>query len=264
MLHHVRPPRHGRFQPNHLLEVTPQFFERVIRRLRRSKVDLVSLDEMHRRLTDRRFSAPPLRLHHLRRRLPRQSRIRLSGPEEIRGAVRDLCGDELRRPHRRIVVARARSGDRAERHDRHSPRRPRPLVRVPQRQGQARGVRPHLLRGCGSFRPRRSCGRWCAICARATASTSPAFCADLCMGWDELADARRRSAGDDRRAHRQPSDPDQARRQGGARRAGQQPRRDRGGARRAAGASGLSGRRPLGRRPARIPDRRASSASRPR
>jgi peptidoglycan/xylan/chitin deacetylase (PgdA/CDA1 family) len=51
MLHHVRPPRFDRFQPNHLLEVTPRFFETVIRRLRRSKVDLISLDEMHRRLT---------------------------------------------------------------------------------------------------------------------------------------------------------------------------------------------------------------------
>jgi peptidoglycan/xylan/chitin deacetylase (PgdA/CDA1 family) len=51
MLHHVRPARPDRFQPNHLLEVTPKFFERVIRRLRRSKVDLVSLDEMHRRLS---------------------------------------------------------------------------------------------------------------------------------------------------------------------------------------------------------------------
>ena len=51
MLHHVRPARSDRFQPNHLLEVAPKFFERVIRRLRRSKVDLVSLDEMHRRLT---------------------------------------------------------------------------------------------------------------------------------------------------------------------------------------------------------------------
>ena len=51
MLHHVRPSRSDRFQPNHLLEVTPRFFETVIRRLRRSKVDLISLDEMHRRLT---------------------------------------------------------------------------------------------------------------------------------------------------------------------------------------------------------------------
>jgi peptidoglycan/xylan/chitin deacetylase (PgdA/CDA1 family) len=51
MLHHVRPARLGRFQPNRLLEVTPRFFERVIRRLRRSKTDLISLDEMHERMS---------------------------------------------------------------------------------------------------------------------------------------------------------------------------------------------------------------------
>jgi peptidoglycan/xylan/chitin deacetylase (PgdA/CDA1 family) len=58
-LHHVRPPRLDRFQPNRLLEVTPAFFEDVLRALRRSRFDLVSLDEMHRRLvegnTQRRF-----------------------------------------------------------------------------------------------------------------------------------------------------------------------------------------------------------------
>ena len=54
-LHHVRPPRPDRFQPNRLLEVTPQFFERVIRRLRRSGADLISLDEMHRRMTEGDF-----------------------------------------------------------------------------------------------------------------------------------------------------------------------------------------------------------------
>ena len=52
-LHHVRPPRIDRFQPNRLLEVTPGFLEDVIRYLRRSRLDLVSLDEMHRRLTAR-------------------------------------------------------------------------------------------------------------------------------------------------------------------------------------------------------------------
>ena len=52
MLHHVRPPRPDRFQPNRLLEVTPHFFEKVLRKLRRSKLDMVSLDEMHRRLTE--------------------------------------------------------------------------------------------------------------------------------------------------------------------------------------------------------------------
>jgi peptidoglycan/xylan/chitin deacetylase (PgdA/CDA1 family) len=52
MFHHVRPPRADRFQPNRLLEITPRFFARVIRWLRRSGVDLVSLDELHRRLTE--------------------------------------------------------------------------------------------------------------------------------------------------------------------------------------------------------------------
>ncbi len=51
-LHHVRPPRIDRFQPNRLLEVTPRFLERVVRKLRRRRFDIVSLDEMHRRLTE--------------------------------------------------------------------------------------------------------------------------------------------------------------------------------------------------------------------
>jgi peptidoglycan/xylan/chitin deacetylase (PgdA/CDA1 family) len=55
-LHHVRPPRPDRFQPHRRLEVTPQFFERVVRRLRKAGDDLVSLDEMHRRLLERDFS----------------------------------------------------------------------------------------------------------------------------------------------------------------------------------------------------------------
>jgi len=54
-LHHVRPPRPDRFQPNRLLEVTPRFFVRVIKLLRRSGVDLVSLDEVYRRLRERDF-----------------------------------------------------------------------------------------------------------------------------------------------------------------------------------------------------------------
>ena len=55
-LHHVRPPRRGRFQPNRLLEITPRFLARVVKYLRRSRLDLVSLDEMHRRMTEGDFS----------------------------------------------------------------------------------------------------------------------------------------------------------------------------------------------------------------
>jgi peptidoglycan/xylan/chitin deacetylase (PgdA/CDA1 family) len=60
-LHHVRPPRPDRFQPNRLLEVSPDFLDDVVSWLRRSGADLVSLDEMHRRLVTgdlrRRFVA---------------------------------------------------------------------------------------------------------------------------------------------------------------------------------------------------------------
>jgi peptidoglycan/xylan/chitin deacetylase (PgdA/CDA1 family) len=55
-LHHVRPERPDRFRPNQLLEVTPRFLERVVRKLRRQKLDLVSLDEMHRRIAEGDFT----------------------------------------------------------------------------------------------------------------------------------------------------------------------------------------------------------------
>jgi peptidoglycan/xylan/chitin deacetylase (PgdA/CDA1 family) len=54
-LHHVRPPRLDAFQPNLLLEVAPGFLEDVLAALRRAQVDLVGLDEMHRRITERDF-----------------------------------------------------------------------------------------------------------------------------------------------------------------------------------------------------------------
>jgi peptidoglycan/xylan/chitin deacetylase (PgdA/CDA1 family) len=56
MLHHVRPPRPDRFQPNRLLEVTPKFLTRVVKYLRRSRLDIVSLDEMHRRMCEGDFA----------------------------------------------------------------------------------------------------------------------------------------------------------------------------------------------------------------
>jgi hypothetical protein len=52
---HVRPPRPDRFQPNRSLEVTPQFFARMVRRLRQSRLDLISLDEVHRRMVEGDF-----------------------------------------------------------------------------------------------------------------------------------------------------------------------------------------------------------------
>ena len=54
-LHHVRPPRNDAFQPNRLLEITPRFLDRLLRRLKRKRIDVVSLDEMHRRLIEGDF-----------------------------------------------------------------------------------------------------------------------------------------------------------------------------------------------------------------
>ena len=54
-LHHVRPARPEGFQPNRLLEVTPDFLERLVRRLARARIDVVSLDEMHRRFIEGDF-----------------------------------------------------------------------------------------------------------------------------------------------------------------------------------------------------------------
>lgn len=49
-LHHVRPARRSGFQPNSMLEVTPEFLERVVVEVRRRGFDIVSLDEAHRRI----------------------------------------------------------------------------------------------------------------------------------------------------------------------------------------------------------------------
>ncbi len=60
-LHHVRPARDDAFQPNRILEITPEFLEHLIVALQTAGVDLVSLDEAHRRIAEgdfrRRFAA---------------------------------------------------------------------------------------------------------------------------------------------------------------------------------------------------------------
>jgi len=55
-LHHVRPQRTGHFQPNRFLEITPNFFEGAILHLKRRGIDLISMDEVARRLTEQDFS----------------------------------------------------------------------------------------------------------------------------------------------------------------------------------------------------------------
>src|SRR5712675_410660 len=56
MLHHVRPGRDGRFQPNRHLEVTPEFLRAMLAHLRSHEIDIITADEMHQRLIERNFS----------------------------------------------------------------------------------------------------------------------------------------------------------------------------------------------------------------
>jgi peptidoglycan/xylan/chitin deacetylase (PgdA/CDA1 family) len=56
MLHHVRPRRDAEFQPNHHLEVAPEFLRAMLSHLRSLDIDIITLDELHQRLAERQFS----------------------------------------------------------------------------------------------------------------------------------------------------------------------------------------------------------------
>ena len=56
MLHHVRPAREAAFQPNNHLEITPKFLRATLAHLRSRDIDIVTMDEMHRRMSERDFS----------------------------------------------------------------------------------------------------------------------------------------------------------------------------------------------------------------
>jgi peptidoglycan/xylan/chitin deacetylase (PgdA/CDA1 family) len=56
MLHHVRPARDSLFQPNRHLEITPEFLREVLAHVRALNIDIVSIDEAYRRITERDFA----------------------------------------------------------------------------------------------------------------------------------------------------------------------------------------------------------------
>ncbi len=55
-LHHVRPARPDSFQPNRLLEITPEFLEEVLCEIKGAGLDVISIDEMHRRFITGEFT----------------------------------------------------------------------------------------------------------------------------------------------------------------------------------------------------------------
>ncbi len=56
MLHHVRPRRDAQFQPNRHLEVAPEFLRAMLAHLRSRDIDIITMDEVRRRLVEREFS----------------------------------------------------------------------------------------------------------------------------------------------------------------------------------------------------------------
>lgn len=50
-LHRVRPAESKAFEPNLTLEITPEFLDQTIRQIRELGLEIISLDEVHRRLT---------------------------------------------------------------------------------------------------------------------------------------------------------------------------------------------------------------------
>ena len=54
--HRVQPASGAAFQPNEILEVEAEFLERLVRHLRGQGLELVSMDEVHRRLVEQDFS----------------------------------------------------------------------------------------------------------------------------------------------------------------------------------------------------------------
>jgi peptidoglycan/xylan/chitin deacetylase (PgdA/CDA1 family) len=184
-LHHVRPPRPDQFQPNRLLEVTPDFLESVVSWLRRSRVDLIDLDEMHRRLSEgdvgRRFvcvtlddgyrdtlqfAYPILKKHQV----PFALYIPTSFPDRL-GELWWLVLE--------AVVAR---NDRV-----------RLLIDGEERGFECAGVadKRHLFdelyRWLRSLRTEEELRAVIRDLARRYHVDIAAFCDDLCMSWDELA-----------------------------------------------------------------------------
>ena len=143
-------------------------------------------------------------------------------------------------------------------------RRPRAALRLRAPSTRSATSTSSSIGGCAASRPRTNCARRSAIWRRATVSTSKAFCDELCMTWEDIAELSRDplvTIGAHTVNHsmlKKTSD------RVGALRNGNEPRRDRVGDRHPARAFRLSGRRSDLGGPARIRASPPNSASRPR
>ena len=201
MLHHVRPRRNAPFQPNHHLEVTPEFLRMILAHVRSRGIDIVTADEMHRRLTQRDFSRrfacftfddgyrdnrdfalPAMREY--------DAPFTVYVANDFANGTGHLWWVALERVIASTERIDSTIGDTAVRLDTRT---------VEQKQG-AFSLIHDLLRGLPDDRD--VARELDALCARYSVDQS-IISAELCLSWDESEIVRRRSAGHDRRSYRQ-------------------------------------------------------------
>ena len=109
MLHHVRPSRDGEFQPNYHLEVEPEFLRAMLAHLRALDVDIVTMDEVHQRLSERNF-ARRFACFTLDDGYRDNRDFALPVMREFDAPLTVYVDERFRRRHRPVVVGRAREG----------------------------------------------------------------------------------------------------------------------------------------------------------
>jgi peptidoglycan/xylan/chitin deacetylase (PgdA/CDA1 family) len=187
--HHVRPPRDDAFQPNRLLEIAPAFLDRIISTLRDRGIDIVSLDEVYRRLSEgdfgRRFVAltfddgyrdnVAFALPILRRQAVPFTVYVPSGFAEGRG---ELWWVVLERAIAGNPVVEFDLDGRTHRFD----------CATPETKAEAFASIYWLLRNRPDEHDLRAVIREIAFAYRIDMA---ALCGELCLGWDELAELAR-------------------------------------------------------------------------
>ena len=185
-LHHVRPPRRDPFQPNRILEVTPEFLEDVVVRLRRADVDLVTLDEMRRRLVERTFWRRFVCItlddgyrDNLRYAYPILKRHRVPFAIYVPTSFPDRVGELWWLALEAVIARNDRVGLVIDDEDR------RFDCRTPEEKHEVFEAIYWWLRGLPTEQRMREVVR--DLCDRYSVDMT-AFCDDLCMTWPEIAE----------------------------------------------------------------------------
>jgi peptidoglycan/xylan/chitin deacetylase (PgdA/CDA1 family) len=184
MLHHVRPQRDAVFQPNHHLEVTPEFLRAMLTHLHSAGVDIITMDEVHQRLAEgdfsRRFACFTLDDGYRDNRdfaLPVMREFAAPFTVYVASDFAEGCG-RLWWIALEMVIAKASSieatiGGNAVRLDTGTPAA---------KQAAFDRLHDWLRRLPGEHDIEREVG---ALCARHGVDEA-AICRELCMSWDEL------------------------------------------------------------------------------